>query len=302
MLEPENLYEVDSDVPDLTGAVLLHHVDGFMDAGSAGASLVEELLNAHENRVIARFDVDSLLDYRARRPSMTFVQDHWEDYQAPELVVRLLHDQVGTPFLLMTGPEPDFRWEAFAEAVRQLVDRWGVRLTIGVHGIPMGVPHTRPLGLTAHATRPELVKDYQPLFSRVQVPGNVAGLLELRLGESGHDAIGFAAHVPHYLVQSTYPAAALVLLDAVSKATGLVLSGGSLAESSRRADAEIARQVAESDQIAEVVKALEQQYDTFTSAKDEDNLLLDPNDIPSADELGAELERFLAEQQNGKTE
>lgn len=301
MLEPENLYEVDSDVPDLTGAVMLHHFDGFMDAGSAGAALVEQLLAAYENRVIARFDVDGLLDYRARRPPMTFVQDHWEDYQRPELVVRLLHDQVGTPFLLLTGPEPDFRWEAFVEAVRQLVDRWGVRLTIGVHGIPMGVPHTRPLGLTAHASRPELVSDYRPMFSRVQVPGNVSGLLELRLGESGHDAIGFAAHVPHYLVQSTYPAAALVLLEAVNQATGLVLPPGGLTESSRRADAEIARQVAESDQVAEVVAALEQQYDAFTSAKEEDNLLLDPDNIPSADELGAELERFLAEQQ-GKSD
>ncbi|CAM3710895.1 proteasome assembly chaperone family protein [Kibdelosporangium persicum] len=301
MLEPENLYEVDSDVPDLTGAVLLHHFDGFMDAGSAGAALVEQLLTAYDNRVIARFDVDGLLDYRARRPAMTFVQDHWEDYQTPELVVRLLHDRVGTPFLLMTGPEPDFRWETFVQAVRQLVERWGVRLTIGVHGIPMGIPHTRPLGLTAHATRPELVAEHQPLFSRVQVPGNVAGLLELRLGESGHDAIGFAAHVPHYLVQSTYPAAALVLLDAVSRATGLVLPPGGLEESSRRADAEIARQVSESAQVAEVVAALEQQYDAFTSAKQEDNLLLDPDNIPSADELGAELERFLAEQQ-GKTD
>nr|CTQ89148.1 hypothetical protein [Kibdelosporangium sp. MJ126-NF4] len=301
MLEPENLYEVDSDVPDLTGAVLLHHFDGFMDAGSAGASLVEQLLSAGENRVIARFDIDGLLDYRARRPPMTFEQDHWADYQAPELVVRLLHDQVGTPFLLLTGPEPDFRWEAFITAVRQLVERWGVRLTIGIHGIPMGVPHTRPLGLTAHATRPDLVADYRPMFSRVQVPGNVSSLLELRLGESGHDAVGFAAHVPHYLVQSTYPAAALVLLEALTQATSLVLAPGALTESSRRADAEIARQVAESDQVAEVVAALEQQYDAFTSAKEEDNLLLDPNDIPSAEELGAELERFLAEQQ-GKSD
>nr|WP_225953469.1 PAC2 family protein [Kibdelosporangium phytohabitans] len=300
-MEPENLYEVDSDVPDLTGAVLLHHFDGFMDAGSAGAALVEQLLSAYENRVIARFDIDGLLDYRARRPAMTFVQDHWEDYQTPELVVRLLHDQVGTPFLLLSGPEPDFRWEAFVEAVRQLVERWGVRLTIGVHGIPMGVPHTRPLGLTAHATRPDLVSDYRPMFSRVQVPGNVSGLLELRLGESGHDAIGYAAHVPHYLVQSTYPAAALVLLEALNQSTGLVLQPGALTESSRRADEEIARQVSESDQVAEVVAALEQQYDAFTSAKEEDNLLLDPDDIPTADELGAELERFLAEQQ-GKTD
>jgi hypothetical protein len=301
VLEPENLYEVDSDVPDLTGAVLLHHFDGFMDAGSAGAAVVEQLLDVYESRVVARFDVDSLLDYRSRRPTMTFVTDHWEDYQAPELVVRLLHDQVGTPFLLLTGPEPDFRWEAFVEAVRQLVDRWGLRLTVGFHGIPMGVPHTRPLGVTGHGTRPELVGGHQSMFNRVQVPGNVSGLLEFRLGESGHDAAGFAAHVPHYLVQSTYPAAALVLMDTIAKATGLILPPGALTETSRRANAEIERQVSESDQVAEIVSALEQQYDAFNSAGSEENLLLDPNEIPSADELGAELEKFLAEQQ-GKTD
>ncbi|MET0134798.1 MAG: PAC2 family protein [Kibdelosporangium sp.] len=297
VLEPENLYEVDSEVPDLTGAVLLHHFDGFMDAGSAGGALVEQLLTSHEHRVIARFDVDSLLDYRSRRPMMTFVTDHWEDYQAPELVVHLLHDTAGTPFLLLTGPEPDFRWEAFVEAVRQLADRWGVRLSVGFHGIPMGVPHTRPLGLTAHGTRPELVAGHQPSFNRVQVPGNVSGLLELRLGESGLDAVGFAAHVPHYLTQSTYPAAALLLLDAIVKATQLVLPATALAESSRRADAEIQRQVDESAQVAQVVEALERQYDAFAESQDKDaNLLIDPEDIPTADELGAELERYLAEQ------
>jgi hypothetical protein len=301
VVDPENLYEVDSDVPDLTGAVLLHHLDGFMDAGSAGGALVEQLLNGYEHRVVARFAIDELLDYRSRRPMMTFVTDHWEDYQAPELVVHLVHDAAGTPFLLLTGPEPDFRWEAFTEAVRQLVDRWGVRLVVGFHGIPMGVPHTRPLGVTAHGTRPELTVGHDSFFNRVQLPGNVSGLIELRLGEARHDAIGFAAHVPHYLTQSTYPAAALVLLDAIVRATDLVLPAAALAESSRRADEEIERQVAESDQVAEVVASLERQYDAFVDANGKENLLVDPEKIPSADELGAELERFLAEQQ-GKSE
>ncbi|MCP2163983.1 proteasome assembly chaperone family protein [Goodfellowiella coeruleoviolacea] len=297
-LDPENLYEVDSDVPDLTGAVLLHYFDGFMDAGSAGQVLAEHLLKSHEHRVIARFDVDDLIDYRSRRPVMTFATDHWEDYQAPELVVHLLHDSSGTPFLLLTGPEPDRRWEAFAAAVRSLVERWGVRLSVGMHGIPMGVPHTRPLGLVAHASREELVADHPKFFNRVQVPGNIAGLLELRLAEAGHDAMGFAVHVPHYLAQSTYPAAALTLLKAITDATGLVLPTDALRESARRADAEIERQVVESDEVAQVVRALERQYDMFTEASGKESLLLDPNEpLPSADELGAEFERFLAEQQ-----
>ncbi|MCE6994735.1 PAC2 family protein [Saccharothrix sp. S26] len=294
-LDPEDLFEVDSDVPDLTGAVLLHHFDGFMDAGAAGTALVAHLLEVHEHRVVARFDIDDLIDYRARRPTMTYATDRWESYDAPELVVHLMHDAVGTPFLLMTGPEPDRRWEAVVAAVRSLIERWGVRLAVSFHGIPMGVPHTRKLSVISHATRPELVVEGSP-FNRVQVPGNLSALLELRLGEAGHDAMGFAAYVPHYLAQGTYPAAALSLLQALTKSTGLVIQAAALNEAARRTDAEITRQVSESAEVAQVVEALERQYDAFTEASD--NLLIsDDQPLPSADELGAEFERFLAEQQ-----
>jgi predicted ATP-grasp superfamily ATP-dependent carboligase len=221
---------------------------------------------------------------------MTYATDHWEDYAAPELVVHLLWDSAGHPFLLLTGPEPDRRWEAFIQAVRSLIDRWGVRLTMGFHGIPMGVPHTRPLNVIGHATRPELVSEYQPFFNRVQVPGNVSGLLEFRLGQAGHDAMGFAAQVPHYLAQSQYPTAAVTLLDVLARATGLALPIGGLADAAQAADAEIHRQVAESEEVAQVVEALERQYDAFIQT-------VGNTDLPSADELGAEFERFLAEQQ-----
>ncbi|MBB4908354.1 proteasome assembly chaperone family protein [Actinophytocola algeriensis] len=297
-LDPEELYEVDSDVPDLTGAVLLHHFDGFMDAGSAGSTLVEHLLAAHEHRVVARFDVDDLIDYRARRPMMTYATDRWEEYDAPELVVHLLHDTIGTPFLLLTGPEPDRRWEAVAAAVRSLVERWGVRLTVGFHGIPMGVPHTRKLSVISHATRPELVTEKSP-FNRVQVPGNLSALLEFRLGEGRHDAMGLVAYVPHYLAQGTYPAASVSLLDALTKATGLAIQAEGLQEAANRTDAEITRQVAESAEVAQVVEALERQYDAFTSTS-ENLLVADGEPVPSGDELGAELERFLAEQQRDR--
>ncbi|MFD8498290.1 proteasome assembly chaperone family protein [Amycolatopsis sp. NPDC059657] len=297
-LDPEELYEVDSDVPDLDGVVLLHHFDGFMDAGSAGALVAEHLLSELEHRVIARFAVDSLIDYRSRRPPMTYAIDHWESYDAPELVVHLLHDEDGVPFLLLTGPEPDHEWERFTKAVRALIERWGVRLTVGFHGIPMGAPHTRPLGVTSHATRVDLVGDHQPLPNRMQVPGSVAALIEFRLGEAGHDAMGFAAHVPHYLAQATYPAAAVLVLDSLAKATGLNLPSEPLREAAATADAEINRQVAESDEVADVVRALERQYDTFVEASSRNSLLAESVEhMPTAEELGNQFERFLAEQQ-----
>ncbi|SER27472.1 proteasome assembly chaperone family protein [Actinokineospora terrae] len=293
-VDPEELFEVDSDVPDLAGSVLLHHFSGFVDAGAAGSTLVEHLLELHEHRVIARFDIDDLIDYRARRPVMTYDTDRWEDYDTPELVVHLLHDAAGTPFLLLTGPEPDRRWEAVVAAVQALIERWGVRLAVGAHGIPMGVPHTRDLTVISHATRPELVTDKSP-FNRVQVPGNLSALLEFRLGQAGHDAMGFAAYVPHYLAQSTYPTAALSLLESVISATDLVIRTDGLRETARRADTEIARQVAESTEVSEVVAALERQYDAYAEST-QSLLVPDGDPLPSADELGAELERFLAEQ------
>jgi predicted ATP-grasp superfamily ATP-dependent carboligase len=297
VFDPEDLYEVDSELPELSGAVMLHQLDGFMDAGMAGKSVSEHLARL-EHTVAARFDVDRLIDYRARRPMMTFAADHWEGYEEPELAVNLYHDEAGTPFLLLSGPEPDHEWERYATAVRNLVERWDLRMVVSYHGVPMGAPHTRPLGVTAHATRPDLIGEYQAVLNRLQVPGSASALVELRLGEAGHDAAGFAAHVPHYLAQSKYPAAGLTLLGSIARIAGLTIPDDAMKEAARRTDAEIERQVAESSEVAEVVRALERQYDTFVEAMDRKNLLADEATMPTAEELGAEFEQFLAEQQD----
>jgi predicted ATP-grasp superfamily ATP-dependent carboligase len=294
--DPTDLYTVDPDVPELDDVVLLYYFDGFIDAGAAGRLLATHLLDTLEHREVARFDVDSLIDYRSRRPAMIFAKDHWEHYEAPSLAISLLHDSQGTPFLLLNGPEPDHQWDAFISAVRSVSAVLGTRLAVGFHGIPMGIPHTRQLGVTAHATSAELVEGYRPFVDRLQVPGSAAGLLELRLGEEGRAAIGFAVHVPHYLAQAAYPTAAVTLLESVQQATGLVLPSDALREAARRTDLEISRQVEGSEEVSEVVKALEEQYDAFAAGQ-ANSLGGEPEDMPTAEELGAQFERFLAEQQ-----
>lgn len=298
--DPEDLYELEADLPKLNRPVMLQSLDGFVDAGSAGRLLREHILDTLEHRVIGRFDVDSLIDYRARRPPMIYDQDHWEEYTAPELAVHLVEDAIGTQFLLLTGPEPDRLWEGFSQSVQSLIERLNVSLTVSFHGIPMGVPHTRPVGVTPHGTRPELLKGLKPWFGRVQVPGSVAALLEFRLGEAGHDAIGFAVHVPHYLAQSDYPAAAVAALESVSTATGLAIPADALRTAAVRTDTEIAEQIEGSDEVAKVVHALEQQYDAFAGSEERESLLAREQQMPTADELAAEFERFLAEQQDGE--
>ncbi|WP_019631193.1 proteasome assembly chaperone family protein [Actinomadura atramentaria] len=295
MRNPEDLYELEGDLPELDGPVLLHSLDGFVDAGSTGQLVREHLLDTLDHRVVARFDADVLIDYRARRPLMTFERDHWSAYDTPELVVHLLRDEVGTPFLMMTGPEPDRLWEGFSAAVRSLVERLGVRLCVGFNGIPMGVPHTRPVGMTSHGTRPDLVKR-AAWFDTMQVPGSASALLEFRLAEAGHDAVGYAVHVPHYLAQASYPTAAVAALEAVAAATGLVLPSDGLRDAATRTDADIAEQVNGNAEVEKVVRALEEQYDAFAGAAERESLLADDRDMPTADEIAAQFEQFLAEQ------
>lgn len=297
MLDPHEIYQLADDLPEQGQPVLVQALTGFVDAGNATRLAREHLLTTLDSRPIVTFDADQLIDYRSRRPSMIFVEDHWERYEDPKLELSLLHDDAGTPFLLLAGPEPDLQWERFTAAMMALIERLNIRLTIGLNAIPMAVPHTRPVGVTAHATRRDLIAGYQPWLQRVHVPGSAGHLLEYRLGQRGLDAMGFAVHVPHYVAQSEYPAAAELLLASVSRTTGLLLPTEGLRTAAETMRHDIDRQVAETSEARALVQALEEQYDTVIRDRADSNLLINQTGpLPTADELGAELERFLAEQ------
>ena len=301
---PEELYELGPAAPDIADAPMLHYLEGFIDAGNAGRLLADHLLRNFSPETVARFDADRLLDYRSRRPLMIYDNSQWESYDAPELALHQLRDASGRPFLLLTGPEPDHEWKLFTEAVMNVVGQLRAGTAVSFLGIPAGMPHTRPLGVIAHGTREGLISGHQRLPSRIQLPGSAHALLELRLGEAGRDAMGFAVQVPHYLAQAVYPPAALALLGSVTQATGLELPDADLREAAERTNEAIERQVAESSEVAELVSALEQQYDTAAENQDGEagaGLLSDGEPIPTADELAAQFERFLAENQ-GRTD
>ena len=263
---PEELYELGPATPDIADAPFLHYLDGFIDAGGAGRLLTEHLLSSFDHETVARFDIDRLIDYRSRRPLMIYNNSSWENYDAPELVLHLLRDQQGKPFLLLNGPEPDHEWNLFTEAVLDLTARLGAGLAVSFLGIPAGMPHTRPLGVIAHAHARGLVIAHQRIGEPHPGARQRRGLVELRFGEAGRDALGFAVQVPHYLAQTLYPPAALALLDSVIKTTGLEIPDAELREAADRINQAIERQVGESDEVAELVRALEQQYDTVAEA------------------------------------
>jgi hypothetical protein len=303
--EQTGMYELEFPAPQLSssdgrGPVMIHALEGFSDAGHAIRLAAQHLKDTLDTELVASFSIDELLDYRSRRPLMTFKTDHFTHYEEPELSLYALHDSVGTPFLLLAGMEPDLRWERFITAVRLLAERLGVRQTIGLGTIPMAVPHTRPMTLTAHANDKELIADHQPWVGEVQVPGSVSNLLEYRMAQHGHEVVGFTVHVPHYLAQTDYPSAAKTLLMQVAKTGSLHIPLAALAQAAADVHAKVDEQVAASTEVAQVVEALERQYDAFVAAQENRSLLARGEDLPSGDELGAEFERFLAQQAGDK--
>ena len=315
----EPLYELDqAGLAALTDArggsgggdlVLLYHLEGFMDAGHAAEQVMEHVLSERfqltaaggaqdGNPVVARFDADRLVDYRAQRPTMTFDTDHWAEYQEPKLEVQVARDAIGTPFLVMYGPEPDTEWERFSAGVIEVIDKLGVTLSVNFHGIPFAVPHTRPTTLIPHGNRQDLLAGYTKWFDRAQVPGSAMALVEYRLSERGHAVLGLSAQIPHYISRSPYPAAAVRILEAVTAATGLVLPVQELHTQAQQVEAEIEAQVAQGDEdLRAMIRSLEVQYDTVAGSMPRSNLLTEQAaQIPTAEELARQFEQFLAEQ------
>ena len=272
---------------------------GFTDAVSAVSRVVDYFRDDIVPTPLAVFSNDVLLDYRARRPVIAFDQDHLTDYRPPRLELSFAHDALGQPFLLLAGYEPDFAWDAFAAAVLDFVDDYEVSTVTWVHAIPMPVPHTRPIGTTVSGTRSELTEAHSVWKPHTQVPATAGHLLEYRLAEAGVRVAGFVLLIPHYLGDTEYPAAALAALDSLTVATGLVFTGEELREENRDYLSKVEDQVSGSDELSRMVTGLEERYDAYMAGSTLAAPMIHTGDLPSADELAAELERFLASRPTG---
>ncbi|MGN6325873.1 proteasome assembly chaperone family protein [Pseudolysinimonas sp.] len=296
MRDPGGLYDLSLDATTVpAGLHLVAGLTGFSDAGGAVSQVSEYLLDNLEMREIAAFDTDALLDYRARRPIMTFVQDHLTDYKPAKLSLYLAKDELGQPFLLLTGFEPDFQWERFSQAIIQLVQRYQVRDTTWVHAIPMPTPHTRPIGVTVSGNRTDLIDAMSVWKPSTQLPSNALHLVEYRLAELGHPTAGFVLLIPHYLSDTEFPMAAVTALESISAATGLIFPTEKLREENRDFIAKVDDQVENNPELQRLVGTLEARHDSYMEENPLPSPLVDESgELPSAESIAAELEKFLA--------
>jgi len=298
-----DIYEHVANGPEVPqGLPLVFLLTGFTDAGGAVSNLIDFAREELAPRPVVVFSNDALLDYRARRPIVTFEQDHLSDYRPPRLELSLARDALGQPFLLLSGYEPDFAWDAFADAVIRFADRFAVSSVTWVHAIGMPVPHTRTLGTTVSGNRAQLIESHSIWHPRTQVPATVGHLLEYRFIEADFDTAGFVLLVPHYLAETDYPAATIAGLDRLMAATGLVFTLDDLYGENREYLGRVEDQIAGNDELGAMVRGLEERYDAYAAGIVGGGVPsvggIREGDLPSADELAAELERFLASRPN----
>ena len=267
------------DPGDLIAPTLVGAFDGWVDAGSAATSALEQLLD--DAPVVVTFEADQLFDYRARRPTLDIIDGRLVSLDWPELVVRRVrageHD-----LLILAGPEPDDRWQTFQAAMVEIARRLGVVEWISLGAIPAAVPHTRDvpiLGTTSEAGR--LKGDIQPgPAGTLRVPAAVVSVLEMAMAEAGIPAVGYFAQVPHY-VSGAYPAASVALLEALGRHIGEDLPMGDLADEARQLRTRLDTATALEETTRSYVERLE--------------AMVDEQRLPSGDDLISEIERFLRE-------
>lgn len=280
--------DVDPDEVDVSTLILA--VGSFADIGHAQQHLRQSMLAELAHRELGEFRLDEILDHRDSRPPIIFDADHFEGYESPRMLLHEVTDELGQSFLLLDGPEPALRWDQMADEIREIIDELGVRLTVITQSIPMPAPHTRPVQVTRWASRPELIIGHSSPFGRIQMPASFPAMLSQRLGESRHDVVGLAAHVPHYLTDLDYPDAARALVDAIRQLTGLALPSHALAMAAGVVRAQISNQVEDSEELQAMVSALEEQYDDQSGRREIESQQVT---LPSADDIGAEAEAFL---------
>ena len=295
MVEPQKIFSfIDLDFEIPVGLELVAGLTGFTDAGSTLVQIADQIFSKLETRLILQFTNDELLDYRSRRPIMHFDRDHINEYHPPVLGLYLAKDEVGKEFLFLSGYEPDFRWETFTDSLIQICDILGVSSVTWIHSIPFPVPHTRPVGVTVSGNRSALIDEHSEWKPQTQVPGNVLHLLEWKLSQVEIPVAGFVLLVPHYLADSQYPLAAIVGLEKISSATGLIFPADSIRDEGKAFLSRLNEQLTTNEELQKLVSSLEAGYSSDLNSPSRAPIRRPDTKVPSADEIASELEGYLA--------
>ncbi|MHB8439958.1 MAG: proteasome assembly chaperone family protein [Acidimicrobiales bacterium] len=280
---------------NLVDPVMVVALEGWVDAGLGADGAISALLSDRPTELVATFDGETLIDQRARRPVVHIAQGVNEGLTWPVIQVRAGTDMLGADICYLVGPEPDFRWPTFVHDVVELALALNVRLVVGLGAFPAPAPHTRPIRLaaTAPASSADLVARVGVVQGEIDVPSGVWGAMELAFGEAGVACVGLWARVPHYVAGMSFPAASAALLEGFAAISGTSVDATGLHTAADESRQQVDELIAKSVEHSALVGQLERNIDSTEGNP------LDVGQLPTGDELAAELERYLRAEGDG---
>ncbi|MFM8553353.1 MAG: proteasome assembly chaperone family protein [Acidimicrobiales bacterium] len=290
-------FTVNGRLPELNEPVLLVNLTGWIDASGAAAVAMENISRAAGTTELITFDADTFIDYRARRPVMELREgvNTRIVWATPEM--RVGRDEKGKDILVLTGPEPDSAWRFFARTVGDIATEMGVRKMVGLGAYPFAAPHTRPVGITATTPDRDVSARLPFVRNSLDAPAGVAAVLEHEMHGRGIEAMVFWAQIPHYVATMPYPAGSAALIEAVCAEAGLTLDTGDLPREASAQRERLDQLVRSNPEHVEMLSKMEAAYDAIRTQTAIDIA----SDLPSAEQLAAEVEQFLREQGPGGT-
>jgi hypothetical protein len=279
-------------VPSLESPVLVIMLTGWIDASAAAAAAMTTLQEQTATRSLATFDSDVFIDYRARRPTMELREGVNTRLVWAEIELSVGRDSHGHDVLTLSGPEPDSQWHRFADVVSTLAVQLGVSKMIALGAYPFAAPHTREPRLSVSSPSAEILAGVTYLKSSIDVPAGMGAVLEHAFVDKGVPALGIWAQVPHYVSAMSYPAATLALLNGLDEVAGVRVDIAAIRQETIIQRQRLDQLVAGNDEHRAMVAQLEELYDSQQQQTD----LFGATGMPTGDELAAEFEQFLRDQ------
>ena len=275
--------------PELERPVLIAGFTGWNDAADAASVAVGALASSWEAQRFGGFDGEEFFDFQATRPQVKLVDGVTREIQWPENMLSATEPRLQAAgdrgAVLLTGPEPNFRWRAFSTAVVELAKALNMELVVTMGALLADVPHSRPVSVSANSQDASLVDSLGLSASRYEGPTGITGVLHRACADGGLPSVSFWASVPHYLPAVPSAPAALALLDKLSGLLGMEVDTADLESTAETYQEQVSVAVSQDSDLSSYVRMLEERFDSQVDQG--------PRNLPSGDELAQELEGFL---------
>jgi proteasome assembly chaperone (PAC2) family protein len=280
----------EAESPELRSPVLVAAFAGWNDAAGAATTALTTAAESLDAELIAQIDPEEFFDFQANRPTIRLTEGQTREIEWPGNVL-LAATPAGAErdLVLLAGTEPNLRWRTFADGIAEAAQGLGVEMVVTLGALIADVAHTLPVPITGLASDEEMVERLDLARSNYEGPTGVVGVLHDACGRRGIPSASLWAAVPHYVAAVPNPKAALALLRRLERLVGVAVEASGLEEESESYENQVSRAVAANPEIEELVKRLEEEQSERLDIEE---------DVPSAESLARDFERYLRQQGN----